>query len=81
MAGGGAQPQTRAEEVGVADAGVGEGGVICTDVGDVLCCGGVGGSSIWFGDLGYVPANCKDTGRIPPQVGPKTDRVETEEVT
>ena len=34
------------EEVGTANVGVGERGSRCLDVGDVLCCGGTGGS-VW----------------------------------
>ena len=35
-----------------------EGGVRLSDVGGVLFSGSSGGTSLWFGDVGYVPMNC-----------------------
>ena len=46
-------------------AGVGKGGVRCSDVGNVLCHGGLGGTSAWVGDVGYVPTQWEDAGRLP----------------
>ena len=69
------------EEVGAADTGDGERGIVCPDVGDVLCCGGTGGSVVWVEDVGYVPAHWEDLGRLPPQGGPQTDGVATVEGT
>ena len=79
MDGGSAQPHTFAEEVGASDAGVGEVGSVYLYVGDVLCCGGAGGSYICIGDVGYVPMYWEDTGWIPPQGGPHTDGSSTKE--
>ena len=54
-------------------AGVGKGGVRCSYVGDILCSGGAGGTSLWVRDMGYVPTNREDAGQIPPSDGPHTD--------
>ena len=34
------------------------GGVRLSDVGGVLFSGSSGGTSLWFGDVGYVPMHC-----------------------
>ena len=75
------QPQTGAKEVRVSNAGVGEGGGTCLDVGDVLRCSGTGRTSLWVGDLGYSPTHWDYTGRLPPQGGPQNDKSETENET
>ena len=37
--------------------------------GNVLCCGGTGGPSVWFIGMGYVPTNWEEAGQLPPQGG------------
>ena len=81
MSGGGAQPQTGAEEVGMAEAVVGERGSGCLDSRDVLQCSVTASSVLWVGDVGYVTAHWEDLGWLPPQGGPHTDRAATMEGT
>ena len=57
MAGGGSQPQEGAEEVVAVVAGTGEGGDVCSEVRNVLCCGGAGSTSICIGDVDYTLAH------------------------
>ena len=71
-------PQEGSEEVGEVVVGAGEGGSGCSDVGNVLCCGGSGGYSVWVGDAGYVPANWEDIGQIPPKSVPQVDKAKAE---
>ena len=81
LAGGGAQPNMAAEEVGLDDAGAWERGSICPDVGCILGCGGTGGYFIWVGDVGYVlsPVNWEKLWRLPTHGVLQTDGAETVE--
>ena len=65
--------------MGAVVAGSGEGGGGISDVGVFIFCGGAGGSSVWVGDMGYVPAHWEDDGQIPPQGSPKVEGVGAEE--
>ena len=81
MAGGGAQLQTGAAEVGATDAVVGERVSGCPDVRDFLRFSGAVSLIIWIGEVGYLPAHWEDLGRLPPKGGLYTYRTETVERT
>ena len=53
--------------------GAGKAGRICPDVGDVLCHGGSGGTSLQVVDVGYIPIHWEDAGHIPLSGGQQTD--------
>ena len=53
----------------------GKGGGRCPDIGNFICCSGTLGTSVWVGDMGYVPTHWEDAERLPPQIGPQVDRV------
>ena len=60
-------------------AGVGKVVGRCSDVGDILCCSGSGGTSLRLVDVGYVSTHWEDTGRFPPSCGPQTTGTAAEE--